>query len=42
MGDYIDSDIASAVKPELIIAPKPKADGTGNEVGYDFVLSPVA
>ena len=41
-GDYIDSDIASAVKPELIIAPKPKADGTGNEVGYDFVLSPVA
>jgi len=39
-GDYLDSDIASAVKPELVIAPKPKSDGTGNEVGYDFVLSP--
>ncbi len=30
----MDSDIASAVKPELIIAPK------DNEVRYDFVLDP--
>jgi catechol 1,2-dioxygenase len=39
-GDYNDSDIASAVKPELIIKPTAKADGTGNEVSYDFVLDP--
>lgn len=37
-GAYNDSDIASAVKPELIIKPTAKADGTGNEVSYDFVL----
>jgi len=37
-GDYLDSDIASAVKPELVIAPTPKADGSGSEVTYDFVL----
>jgi len=35
-GDYLDSDIASAVKPELILAP---VDG---KVRYDFVLAPVA
>jgi catechol 1,2-dioxygenase len=28
------------VKPELIIDPKPTADGSGNEVTYDFVLDP--
>lgn len=39
-GDYIDSDIASAVKPELIVDPQPAADGSGNEVTYDFVLDP--
>ena len=33
-GQYNDSDIASAVKPELMIAP---ADGS---VTYDFVLAP--
>lgn len=37
-GEYLESDIASAVKPELVIEPKPKADGSGNEVSYDFVL----
>lgn len=37
-GEYLDSDIASAVKPELVIDPQPKADGSGNEVGYEFVL----
>ena len=39
-GDYVDSDIASAVKPELIIEPKKASDGKGNEVTYDFVLDP--
>lgn len=37
-GDYVEDDIASAVKPELILAPTPVADGNGNEVTYDFVL----
>ena len=39
-GDYLESDVASAVKPELVIAPIPAADGNGNEVTYDFVLDP--
>ena len=39
-GAYLESDIASAVKPELMIEPKPKADGSGSEVSYDFVLDP--
>lgn len=39
-GDYLESDIASAVKPELVIAPQVKADGSGSEVGYEFVLDP--
>jgi len=39
-GDYLGSDVASAVKPELVLAPTPKADGTGDEVTYDFVLDP--
>jgi catechol 1,2-dioxygenase len=38
-GDYLGSDVASAVKPELVIDPQPAADGTGNEVDYDFVLA---
>jgi catechol 1,2-dioxygenase len=37
-GDYNDSDVASAVKPELVITPNPAAGGDGDEVGYDFVL----
>ena len=37
-GSHVEDDIASAVKPELILAPKPAADGSGNEVTYDFVL----
>jgi catechol 1,2-dioxygenase len=35
-----DDDIAQAVKPELILDPKPAADGSGLEVTYDFVLDP--
>ncbi len=33
-------DIASAVKPELMLDPKPAADGSGNTVEYSFVLDP--
>lgn len=39
--EHLDDDIATAVKPELIIAPSPKADGTGNEVSYNFTLDPL-
>lgn len=38
--EHVADDIASAVKPELIIAPKPTADGSGREVTYDFILDP--
>jgi len=33
-----DDDIASAVKPDLMLDPKPAADGNGVDVEYDFVL----
>ncbi|MBT2522557.1 catechol 1,2-dioxygenase [Arthrobacter sp. ISL-28] len=38
--EHLSDDIASAVKPELILDPKPTADGKGREVSYDFVLAP--
>ncbi|MFI6283387.1 catechol 1,2-dioxygenase [Streptomyces sp. NPDC051018] len=37
-GSHVQDDIASAVKPELILAPAPAPSGDGNEVTYDFVL----
>jgi catechol 1,2-dioxygenase len=37
--EHNDDDIASAVKPELILDPK--AAGTGESVDYGFVLDPV-
>ena len=37
-GQYVETDIADAVKPELMLAPTPRADGEGNAVTYDFVL----
>lgn len=37
-----DDDIASAVKPELVLDPKDASDGAGKVVDYDFVLDPVA
>ncbi len=40
-GEYVDTDVADAVKPELMLAPTPRADGQGNEVTYDFALAPV-
>jgi catechol 1,2-dioxygenase len=36
--DYLDSDVASAVKPELIVHPE-RADG-GLAITYDFALAP--
>jgi catechol 1,2-dioxygenase len=35
-----DDDIASAVKPELLLDPQPAADGSGEVVTYDFILDP--
>jgi catechol 1,2-dioxygenase len=35
---HVADDIASAVKPELILAPGPAMEGSGREVTYDFVL----
>lgn len=35
-----EDDIASAVKPELMLDPKPAGDGNGIDVEYDFVLDP--
>lgn len=41
---YLDHDVASAVKPELILRPIPEPDdGTGRKrysVTYDFTLEP--
>jgi len=39
-GAHVEDDVASAVKPELIIVPTAAADGTGSQVTYDFVLDP--
>ncbi len=39
-GEYVETDIADAVKPELMLAPTPRDSGAGNKVTYDFVLDP--
>jgi catechol 1,2-dioxygenase len=39
-GDYVEDDVAQAVKPELILRPISAASGTGEEVTYDFALDP--
>lgn len=38
--EHVGDDIASAVKPELVLAPTGRADGKGREVTYDFILDP--
>lgn len=38
-GEWIDSDVASATKPELILDPVTGDDGV-NRVTYDFALDP--
>jgi catechol 1,2-dioxygenase len=38
--EHVADDIASAVKPELVLAPEDRADGVGREVTHNFVLDP--
>lgn len=38
-GDHVADDVARAVKPELILDPRPAADGV-DTVTYDFTLDP--
>jgi catechol 1,2-dioxygenase len=39
--EYLDSDVASAVKPELVVHPQPSAREPGTaEFEYDFALAP--
>jgi catechol 1,2-dioxygenase len=38
--EHNDDDIASAVKPELILDPQPADDGQSARVTYNFVLDP--
>ncbi|MEV7342100.1 catechol 1,2-dioxygenase [Streptomyces sp. NPDC093544] len=40
-GEHVEDDVASAVKPELVIDPQPVGDG-GNQVTYDLVLDPAS
>lgn len=35
---HLSDDIASAVKPELVLSPTARTDAAGSEVTYDFVL----
>jgi catechol 1,2-dioxygenase len=39
-GEYVEDDVAQAVKPELILRPTPAGSGPGEEVTYDFALDP--
>ena len=39
---HYGDDIASTVKPELLLDPRPARSGNGLEVTYDFVLDPRA
>jgi catechol 1,2-dioxygenase len=39
-GEYIEDDVAQAVKPELVLRPTPAASGKGEEVTYNFALDP--
>ncbi len=41
-GDYLESDVAQAVKPALVLNPEPAESGTGEQVTYDFALDPAA
>ena len=38
-GEWLDSDVAEAVKPDLILDPQEQGDGS-RRVDYDFVLEP--
>lgn len=39
-GEHLSDDVASAVKPELVLAPTAASSGDGHEVTYNFVLDP--
>ncbi|MGW5649674.1 catechol 1,2-dioxygenase [Saccharopolyspora sp. NPDC003752] len=39
-GAHVADDIAQAVKPELVLDPRPNPASGANEVTYDFVLDP--
>ncbi|MFI0462727.1 catechol 1,2-dioxygenase [Saccharopolyspora sp. 5N102] len=39
-GAHVADDIAQAVKPELVLDPRPNPGSGANEVTYDFVLDP--
>jgi catechol 1,2-dioxygenase len=39
---HLDDDVASAVKPELVLDPRPADDGRGLQVTYDFALAPAS
>ena len=36
-GEWVENDVATAVKPELMLDPKPNAEGI-QEVTYNFAL----
>jgi catechol 1,2-dioxygenase len=38
-GQWLDSDVAQAVKPDLVLTPEENGDGT-RRAAYDFVLEP--
>ena len=38
-GDWLDTDVAEATKPELVLDPRPQPDGR-HRSEYDFVLEP--
>lgn len=40
-GEWLESDVAEAVKPELVLEPRAGADG-GRQATYDFELEPEA
>ncbi|WP_227997059.1 catechol 1,2-dioxygenase [Nocardia australiensis] len=40
-GEWVDTDVATAVKPELVLDPVPGDDGK-NRVSYSFALDPAA
>lgn len=40
-GEWVEDDVATATKPELILDPQPNADGV-DEVTYNFALDPEA
>ncbi|MEU6697807.1 dioxygenase [Pseudonocardia sp. NPDC046786] len=38
--EYLDSDVASATKPDLVLDPQPTGNGAEIRSDYDFVLEP--